>query len=103
MAATMAATAAYMDTASAAYMDTASTAAASATAAAASAAAAATSAAMAAATTGQSKRLVKRGAFGIFLVEDIERRQADVRKFLLAKKELVALRGRWCFRRRFAD
>src|SRR5262249_39357622 len=28
---------------------------------------------------------------GIFLVEDVERRQADVRDFLLAKKELMRL------------
>jgi hypothetical protein len=92
----MAATAAYMDTASA----TAAAASAAMAAAAASAAMAATaaSAAMAAATTGQFKLFGKRGASGIFLVEDIERRQADVREFLLAKKELVALGGRWCIR-----
>jgi hypothetical protein len=89
----MAATAAYMDTASATAAATAAAATTSA------AATAATSAAMAsAATTGQSKLFGKRGSSGIFLVEDIERRQADVREFLLAKKELVTLGGRWCVR-----
>jgi len=38
-----------------------------------------------AATEGQSLVLGKRGWSGIFLVEDIERRQADVGDFLLAK------------------
>jgi hypothetical protein len=35
--------------------------------------------------------LSERGRSSIFLVEDIEGRQADVREFLLAKKELVTL------------
>jgi hypothetical protein len=47
--------------------------------------------------------LGERGRSGILLVEDIEGRQADVEKFLLTKKELVTLRGRWRIRRRFAD
>ena len=90
----MAATAAYMDTPSA-------TAAATAAAATMSAAAATMSAATAAATAAaasQSKLFSERGCSGIFLVEDMERRQADVREFLLAKKEFVTLGGRWCIR-----
>jgi hypothetical protein len=62
--------------------------------------AASTSAAMASAATtattpptatGESYPLDGRGQSGIFLVEDIERRQADVGEFLLTKKEFVTL------------
>jgi hypothetical protein len=40
--------------------------------------------------TAKGQFLAKRG-WGIFLVEDIECRQADVGDFLLSKKDLVAL------------
>jgi hypothetical protein len=55
----------------------------------------ATSAAMAsaaaAAAMGQSQVLVERGRSGVFLVEDIERCQANVGEFLLTQKEFVTL------------
>jgi hypothetical protein len=54
--------------------------------------AAATSAAATAATPG-SYFLADLRRCGIFLVEHIERRQADVRDFLLAKKDLMFRRG----------
>jgi hypothetical protein len=59
--------------------------------------AASTSAAMASAATtpatatGESYPLGGRGQSGIFLVEDVEGRQANVGEFLLAKKEFVTL------------
>jgi hypothetical protein len=96
MAATMAATAGYMDAASAGYMDAASAgymdaasaAVIAATSAAMAAAAATASAAMAAATTGQ---LGKRGSSGIFLVKNVKRRKANVGNFLLTQKDFVIL------------
>jgi hypothetical protein len=35
--------------------------------------------------------LIERGLPGVFLVEDVEGRQADVGEFLLTKKEFVTL------------
>jgi hypothetical protein len=53
-----------------------------------------------AATKGHS--LAEHGCTGIFFVEDIKRRQADVGDFLLSKKDFVALCGRRCIGARFA-
>jgi len=55
------------------------------------ASAATTASAAVAATKGQSLMLSERGRPGIFLVEDIEGRQANVGEFLLTKKEFVIL------------
>jgi Spy/CpxP family protein refolding chaperone len=63
---------------------------AAATAAAASAVTAASAATTAATATGQSYPLGRRGRTGIFLIEDIKGRQANVGDFLLAKKDFVA-------------
>ena len=68
----------------------AATSAASTTAASVTSAAAATTATTATA-TGQSQFLSGWGSSSIFLVENIERRQANVGEFLLAKKEFVTL------------
>jgi hypothetical protein len=55
-----------------------------------------------AATAAKGQFLAKCGRTGIFLVEDIERRQAHVGDFLLAKKDFVALRCRRRIGARFA-
>jgi uncharacterized protein involved in copper resistance len=79
-----------MHTRAASHHPTPASSAAAAMAAAAPTSAAVTSAATAAA-SGQSQVLVERGWSSIFLVEDIERRQADVGEFLLTEKEFVTL------------
>ena len=62
-----------------------------ATAATASATSIAIAASVASSATGQSYFLGERGWPGIFLIEDIERRQADIGDFLLTKKYFVTL------------
>jgi hypothetical protein len=43
------------------------------------------------AAAGQSELLVERRLPGVFLVKDVERRQANVGEFLLAKKKFITL------------
>jgi hypothetical protein len=72
-------------------MDTTGTAGSTAAATTAAGAAAATTTAATTTATGQSQFLGERRRSGIFLVEDVERPQADIGNFLIAEKDFVIL------------